>query len=386
MRLILATHHLGLGGSESYLFTVAEELLRLGHEAIVYTLQRGAGVEVARERGIALADDLATAGDADCALVQDAATSHELATLRPELAQVFVAHSESINLQLPPQLEGQVAVVVALNDRVAERMRSLAVSAEVVRLRQPIAVDRSAVAGPLPGTARHALLLSNNPITDRLDLLERACEAAGLDLIRVGGDSGQIGDSNAAFHRAEIVIGYGRSILEAMAAGRAAYVYDHHGGDGWVTTASYPALEADGFAGRGELTIDEARLTADLTDYSASMGPVNRDLIVANHRANVHAHELVALIEPLGPTSRPRLPHEEMARLVRMEWQGRVEVQALRRELDRARAQLESTRLEAAERTEARIRELRDAYESTRAWRLAEAVRSARAALRRRWP
>ena len=53
-----------------------------------------------------------------------------------------------------------------------------------------------------------------------------------------------------------------------------------------------------------------------------------------------------------------------MARLVRMEWQGRVEVQALRRELDRARAQLESTRLEAAERTEARIRELRDAYES----------------------
>ena len=39
---------------------------------------------------------------------------------------------------------------------------------------------------------------------------------------------------------ADIVVGYGRSVLEAMAMGRAAYVWDHAGGDGWVTPETYP--------------------------------------------------------------------------------------------------------------------------------------------------
>ena len=54
MRLILATNHLGLGGSESYLFTIAEELDRLGHAAAIYTPRagrRGDGGARARDRG-----------------------------------------------------------------------------------------------------------------------------------------------------------------------------------------------------------------------------------------------------------------------------------------------------------------------------------------------
>src|SRR5262245_37098506 len=104
MRLVLATNHLGLGGSESYLFTVAEELDRLGHRAMIYTPDPGAGVAAARERAIEVVDDLDAAGELDVALTQDAGTSHELAARRPDLPQLFVAHSETFDLQLPPQL------------------------------------------------------------------------------------------------------------------------------------------------------------------------------------------------------------------------------------------------------------------------------------------
>jgi len=383
MRLILATNHLGLGGSESYLFTVAEELDRLGHEAAIYTRDPGAGAAAARRRGIAVVTDVDEAGELDAAIVQDAGVSHELAGRFGTVPQLFVAHSETFDLQLPPQLDGQVGAAVALNDRVARRLEALAVAPEIVRLRQPIDIERNTVSTPLPAVARRALLLSNNPVADRLELIERACAEAGLELVRVGGDAGQAEDPRAALAGVEIVIGYGRSVLEAMACGRAAYVYDRYGGDGWVTADSYPRLEADGFAGRDpDAVVDLDRMRADLRAYSAAMGPVNRDLVVANHRATVHAQELVELLGGLAPAPGTRLPHAEMARLVRLEWRGQVEVQGLRRELTRSHAALEASRRETAAAV-ARTEEVRRNYESTLSWRATRALRSARDLLRR---
>ena len=112
------------------------------------------------------------------------------------------------------------------------------------------------------------------------------------------------------------------------------------------------------------------------------MGPANRDLVVANHRANVHAQELVELLRRLAPGSRDRLPHQEMARLVRLEWRARVEVQALRRELDRRSAQLEASK-QQTEEAKARAEQIRRNYESTLSWRATERLRAARDRIRR---
>lgn len=142
MKLILATNHLGLGGSESYLLTVAEQLDRLGHEVVLYAAETGAGAEVASERGLALVDEAGLAEDYDAALVQDGGVSHQIADRCPALPQLFVAHSPMFDLQAPPQLDGAISVVVVLNDYVARRMRSYATGVEVVRLRQPIDTER----------------------------------------------------------------------------------------------------------------------------------------------------------------------------------------------------------------------------------------------------
>jgi hypothetical protein len=376
MRLALATNHLGLGGSESYLLTVAEELDRLGHHVVIYTREPGAGAAVAHGRGIEVVDDLDATGELDAALAQDAGTSHDLASRHPALPQLFVAHSETFDLQLPPQLESQVETVVALNDRVVRRLEALAGELNIVRLRQPIGIER-AVPSPLPDVPRRALLLSNNLLADRLPLLEHACAEAGLELSRVGGDAGEVDEPRAALGSVEIVIGRGRSILEAMASGRAAYVYDRHGGDGWVTAETYAGLEADGFAGRvADAVIDPARLGADLRSYSPSMGAVNRDLAVAHHRANVHAQQLVGLFRRLVPQRRSPAPHEEMARLARLEWRAQVEAQGLRRELVRMQGEIEA-RVREARRAEAE--QVRRNYETTLSWRAARPLRSARA-------
>jgi hypothetical protein len=395
MKFLVALNSLGIGGTESYVLTVAEHLDRLAHDVLLYAPEPGPGAAVARERGIAVATS-GELGDAhDVALVQDAAVSFEVAGLLPQTPQIFVGHSENFEPQAPPQLPDLANVAVALNDRVAGRIRAFAVEREVVRLRQPIDTERFLSRGPLPEVPRRALILSNNHLSDRQGMLESACEEVGIELIRLGGAAGQSNDPRAAMAEADIVIGYGRSILEAMALGRAAYVYDWAGGDGWVTAESYPAIEANGFAGRREPIVDRERLVRDLRAYSSAMGPVNRDLISAHHRANVHTQELVELARRTAdPPGEQRAPLDEMARLVRQEWRARAEVHGLLGELAGLRrrvAELEGRltetealrgeAVEAARAAAVRIEEVagvRGEYEKTLSWRLTAPLRRLR--------
>lgn len=391
MKLILATNHLGLGGSESYLLTVAEQLDRLGHEVVIYAAERGLGVEVALERGLTVIGEAELAGEHDAALVQDGGVSFQIAERCPSLPQIFVAHSAMFDVQAPPQLPGMIGAVVVLNDRVGRRMQSYATGVDVVRLRQPIDTERFFPRSPLPEEPRRALLLSNNPNVDRLTMLESACADAGIELVRMGGAAGHTTDSGPALAAADIVIGYGRSILEAMAYGRAAYVYDWNGGDGWMTAESYPAIEADGIAGSsGRMTVDIGRLSEDLRRYSASMGPVNHDLVYTHHRASVHAQELVRLLQRLPePPARPRAPLQEMARLVRLEWRARGDLQAMARENAHLRELLDESErraYEACERASQRAEEVRQtvqAYEASASWRLTAPGRAVGKLLRR---
>jgi hypothetical protein len=386
-----------MGGTESYAFTVAEQFDRLGHEPVIYSPEVGRGAEVARERALTVvgAEDLP--GGADVALVQDAATAFEVAQLCPDVPSVFVAHSESFDPQSPPQVPGVVDLLVALNDRVAERLRKFAAQHEVVRLRQPIDTERFTAAGPLPERPARALILSNNNFADRQAMLEEACAAAGMELFRRGGSGHQTTDPRTALAEADVVIGYGRAILEAMSCGRAGFVYDWAGGSGWVTADSYPDIEADGFAGRDAPVYTAADLIAAFAGYDRAMGPVNHDLVIANHRANVHAQELIGLFERLEPREpAPRAALGDMARLVRLEWRARAQVHGLhvenaelhRRvgeigikltEVDKAR-EVETERREAAKREaeEAKRESAATAhsYESTLSWRLTRPMRS----------
>src|SRR5205085_137177 len=119
---------------------------------------------------------------------------------------------------------------------------------------------------------------------------------------------------------AELVVGRGQTIVDALADGLAAYVYGDEGGDGWVTPERYDPLEADGFAGLAEpkaTTYEGVR--ADLGDYDASMGPANRALAAA-HDARAHVQELAAVLAALAPRRDPvAAPLRELARLVRLE-------------------------------------------------------------------
>lgn len=348
MRIVLGTHSFSaFAGTETYTHTLALELQRLGHETIVYAPSLGPIADRAREQGVPVVDRLdALPASCDAVISQDTSTAFTLAGRLPDAVRLQVVHSDHHALQSPAQLDGVCDAVVVLNDRVRRHVESLAHHPPIVRLGQPIDLRR--FRGQREGQERRthrALLLGNYLHGPIAEAVTGACRDAGFEPVQAGVHAAPTAAPEQLIADADLVIGLGRCVIEAMACHRAAYVFGVVGGDGWVTADSYPAMEADGFGGTATPDhIDRERLTADLRGWSAQMGHVNRQLAKRGHDIHVHAQQLVAELRDRmtaeGRSAPAVTAADELARLVRLEWQtwGRFEASlaesaALRRAL-----------------------------------------------------
>ena len=188
MEIVLATNGLvGIGGSETYLLTVAEQLQRLGHEVTVHADEGGAMSEYMRSRGLRVAiGEAGLPAACDALLVQDAAMAYALADRWPATPQVFRAPSAYHDFQSAPQLPGVVAVVVVCSDRIARHLEALAGEREIVRLRHPIDTKRLSPPGEIRERPRRAVLLGNYASGRRRELLVEAWGEAGIECVTVG--------------------------------------------------------------------------------------------------------------------------------------------------------------------------------------------------------
>lgn len=341
MRILLANSAFHrVGGSETYLATLGENLVRLGHDVRIYTRVAGDMAQLARAKGIEVVDSADDLGaPADAVLAQDGIVAHDLAAAWPQAPQVFVCHSSLFDVQQPPLVPGVASRVIVLNDRVRRRIEALNTDARVVRLRQPIDTQRfSPLSAPHP-RPRRALLFSTYLDGAPRQALETAWGEAGVELVSLGIDTVDLAPE-LLLSQVDIVVGKGRAVLEAMSCGRPAYLFDSFGGDGWITPESYPLVESDGLTGqRGEQGIDIERLRADLDAYDPELGRLGRELVLRHHDARQHAHEVLDVLTGLGAGhGRPPTLESELARQIRLRWSAEAELFGLRAEMRRVDA------------------------------------------------
>jgi hypothetical protein len=339
MRLLVATQSFAqVGGTETYVLTVADHLQRLGHEVAVLALHTGDMSRLALGRGVEVVQEVGDADEPDVVLAQDSVVAYQLADRWPRVPQVFVCHSELYDVQQPPLVPGLAAAVVVLNDRTRRRVESLAGSFRVVRLSQPVDTERLVPRRPPADTPRRALLLGNYLAGEPYRLIAETWAEKGVEVVRVGTTATPTLTPEIDISEADIVVGKGRAVLDAMSCGRPAYVYDMWGGDGWVTEATYAAIEADGVSGLAFADVfDAERLRADLAAYDADMGRVNRLLATSRNGAQAHAQALVTLLtEVLAEPPRPVTEARELARMVRLRWRAESELVVLRQQFHAA--------------------------------------------------
>ena len=345
VRILLSFENfIGFGGTETYNLTLARELDRLGHDAAIYSPSHGDMAEYARAHGNRVLTAAQLPVRCDLVIASDAATCHELAARYPDAMTIMVAHSADHMLQAPPQLPDQCHAVIVLNDRVARSVTARSWHPQILRLQQPLALDRYYNLGACRRHPESALISTNYVDGPRARVIEAACRANGLRVRWIGATTQSTATPELAIAEADLVIGLGRSTLEAMAAGRAAYVYGVVGGDGWVTPERYATMEADGFAGTAfpEVHIDVDRMTAELGEWTDSMGEYNRDLASARHSVREHAIALLASVRDGSPAlaANPVTPSDELARLVRLHWRAERRAIENEREASRLRAEL----------------------------------------------
>ena len=304
--------------------TLGEQLQRLGHDVTLTAADLGEMAEVARGIGLHVTDaDRELPEEVDAVVSQHASNAVEMTQRYPKAPLVFVTHGIVWDCMLPPQMPGVVSAVVALNDRSRRRAAAAARAGPITRLRQPIDLERFSPRGALRDPPRRVLLMGNYLRGSRRDHLIEICRDLGLECVQIGAHGDRSTPTpEQTMGDVDIVIGYGRSVLEGMASGRAALVYDHSGGDGWVTPETYPALESNGFAGSGtDQVFDVSALRATLAEYRPDMGDANRELARLHHDANRHGVEMSELLKGLAPKSEvPGTPYLELARVLRNQW------------------------------------------------------------------
>jgi hypothetical protein len=392
---VLVSHEAfeGFGGTETYMLAVAEQLQRTGHRTSIYSPKLGPMADVARARGVHVISNSELPESCDLILAQDAATCLDLWLRYPGSIRVFVGHSDLHMLQCPPQLEGACQALVVLNDRMLGWARSLAWAPRIERLRQPVDLDRFRLPPTRSEGPPRLLVLSNYGFGTRERLVTDACRAAGVPLRWIGGQRGQTANPEAEIAAADAVVGLGRSVLDAMAASRAALILGPVGGDGWVTPENYERMEADGFTGRGsDRMLDGAALVDELSRWDPAMGNDNRDLVARHHDVHGHVAALIALARGLGPHElNGNSVEQELARLVRLEWQRSGALISARAEMSPLRTQLDQVQRDAERMSEFHVaarenseRRLADVL-ATRRWRIAVALSKPVDRLRR-WP
>jgi hypothetical protein len=346
VEIVVSTHQLSwIGGGGTYILTVAEHFEQLGHEVTIYALETGQMADVARERGLRVAgSERGLPASCDVVYAQEPTTALALGERYPSTPCVLAIHSKENPYWVPPQLPGTIAAVLALNDRAQARAEAFAHKTEIVRLRHPVDIRRFNPRGPLRRERPRVLLLGNYVTGERRKLVFRACADVGYECQQIGHKSDVVSLSpEAVLNDADIVVGKARVIVEAMACGRAAFVYDQSGGDGWMTPEKYPQLEADNFAGRAFPDVfDLGRLRSELREYRPEMGTVNRDLAVAHHNATRHVEALLELFQRLAPRAAPPgTPAQELARLGRLQWAANARALTLAGEAQAARDRLD---------------------------------------------
>lgn len=312
MRLLFALRGFGNpGGSETFTLTLADAIRQLGHDVHVRAASLGMVAIEARLRGIEVAGVAEPFPEmVDGTICLDQSMAIEMAARYPAAVRLYAMHNYQ-QPWLPPPEHGIVHATLAPNARFATLAKGCAGAGQVIRIRQPVDVTRFSPRGPAAARPGRVLYLGNNAdiVGDRLALLQQAWSGEDLSWKRLGGAAPTL-DVPSEMADADIVVGYGRAILEAMACGRPAYVHEHSGSDGFVTAANYESLEADGFAGlalRAHPSLGVMR--ADLAAYDAALGRVGQDLVRAHHDARLIAADIVACIVALGPPETRFDPH-----------------------------------------------------------------------------
>lgn len=281
VKILISSLVLDLSGTPTYTLTLYNELTRRGHDVTVWS--PGGGSLAKRMNAVAALDGMARP---DVIFAQMNVCAEELREVFPDVPMIFCAHGVTPETETPPSVDIQQYVVI--NEDVAENLVAHGVHLDNIEIiRDFVDTERFRPTRPLSAELKRVLFVSNYKKWKSHAVVVKACEKLGLELKCCGSPHGRCREIEKEIDWADLVIGSGRVVLEAMACGRPVIsfnCYNERRGDGYLTPDVYLESRTRNFAQRKcRHVFDVDGLMGEIRKYDPADGVVNRLLALMHH-------------------------------------------------------------------------------------------------------
>lgn len=256
MRILIASQYLGgLTGSETFWYTVADHLIRLG--ADVYLQANVWGRRAGELSGLGarvLPGRLARSDHAfDVALVSHGPVAAAVGATQPGVPMFYFCHGVLPALERPPGESVNIRRYYAVSLETSAFLQDLGVPGELIHGPfQPVDSERFRFHQVKGAAVPRVLVVSNRMPPELVQVVGGACDRTHTELRIIGEKVCVAGQDDVAelMHLSHVVISLGRGVIEAMMSGAPPVVFDYQGCDGAVTPERFDELAECNFSGR----------------------------------------------------------------------------------------------------------------------------------------
>lgn len=295
MKILVANRHLeGLGGSETFTYTLAAQLQAAGHDVEYFTLFKGITSEKIEELGISFSKGI----NYDLIIAGQIRTVEELRVKRYTGPLVQICHGAITKGEQPhPKADAYIAI----SEEVQQHLKSKGINAPVIL--NGINCQRFK---PRRKLRKKLKVIASLVQTDEAhEIVELAAKIIGVEVIRLNKYEDKVWEVEKAIDKADLVVSLGRGCYEAMACGRPVVIFDKRRyqeqfGDGYLFPFAFEHYVQKNCSGR---FLSKSMNVGDLVDefkkYDSEHGKELRDIAVEQLNISVQANKILEYCRPL---------------------------------------------------------------------------------------
>lgn len=289
MVILISAYALDLSGVPTATLAIYQELVKRGHQVTVYSPLGGK-----IESQMNVVKNIADLPHPDIILAQHIDCANSLHTAFPHTPLIFYSHSIWLEAEQPPDFTA--TAYLAINEAVKDNLINKGVpESKISIVRDSVDTVRFSPTHPLHKNLEQVLFISNYKKWRNFKMLDAACKKLGVNLVCCGSPYGRSYKIEDAINSADLVVSWGRGILEGMSCGRAVVSFEKLMGDGYITPAGYLKSRKDNFCGfiskRTFATPED--LAEELSKYNSNCIKTNRNIILKHHNVTNRVDQLL---------------------------------------------------------------------------------------------
>jgi len=275
MNILVANNHLSqTGGTENYTYAIIVELIKLGHNVEYFTFEKGLVSDKIERLGVKFRSRK----------IYDLIIANHTTTIKALSKRGFIiqtCHGKFIDIEQPSQYAD---AYVSISEEVNNYLLSLNKKSTIIR--NGIDCERFYQKNPISDSLNCVLSLCQSEEAD--SFIAACCKEMNIEFLKASKFSDNIWNIEDIINKADLVVGIGRSLYDAMACGRAVISFDQRSyseafGDGYLTKDNIWQSLAYNCSGRGtKKKFTKDSFIEELKKYNKADGEFMRNFALEN--------------------------------------------------------------------------------------------------------